>query len=391
MKTDFDIKELDNNFQYEDNFNTRYVNPKKLNEFLNANYKNQLVQVGKSVLNKPIYKLTLGKGKRCAIMWTQMHGNETTGTLSALDLLKFLSSEGNIVHAILSEFTVDIIFMLNPDGSEVWTRRNIEGIDINRDYIAESSIEMHVLKQIISEKNYHLAFNLHDQRTIFGVKGKKEPATLAFLSPSVSEGREITDIRKKSMGIIAHIYRELTCILPDKISRFTDEFYPRSSGDNIQKSGIPTLLFEAGHYPDDYQRKKTRKYFSLALITALYYASTEYKWEDQHEEYLKIPENSISYYDIIYRNVRLSTNSNRVADLGIQYAESIKSGDEEISFSAKIEEIGDLSHFYAHSEYDAEGRSFYSKVSDFPKLGLMADFQLDEWIIVNGKKLDSFV
>lgn len=392
MSAEFKIFDLNENLSIEENFKNRYVNPSELSDFLMKNYKSLLTEIGRSELNKPIYKLTLGKGPKNILLWTQMHGNETTGTLSCLDLLKFFENENNCSHEILSKFTLDIIFMLNPDGAEIWTRRNRLGIDINRDFLAASSIEMQVLKKTASEKKYDLAFNLHDQRTIFGVEGKKEPATLAFLSPSESVDRKVTETRKKSMGLIADIYKEISKLLPNKISRFTDEFYPRSVGDNFQKLGIPTILFEGGHFPKDYYRQKTRRYFTLSLITALYYASIKDEWQKGYELYNEIPNNSLSFFDIIYRNVRIREDKKETVDIGIQYVEKITKGENELSFIAKIEDIGDLSFMYGHEEIDAEGRCivFADSAIQFPKIGILADFKLDEWIIVNGKKLDSF-
>lgn len=392
MSAEFKIFDLNENLSIEENFKNRYVNPSELSDFLIKNYKSLLTEIGRSELNKPIYKLTLGKGPKNILLWTQMHGNETTGTLSCLDLLKFFENENNCSHEILSKFTLDIIFMLNPDGAEIWTRRNRLGIDINRDFLTASSIEMQVLKKTASEKKYDLAFNLHDQRTIFGVEGKKEPATLAFLSPSETVDRKVTETRKKSMGLIADIYQEISKLLPNKISRFTDEFYPRSVGDNFQKLGIPTILFEGGHFPKDYYRQKTRRYFTLSLITALYYASVKDEWQKGYELYNVIPNNSLSFFDIIYRNVRIRGDKKETVDIGIQYVEKITKGENELSFIAKIEDIGDLSFMYGHDEIDADGRCivFADSTIQYPRIGVFADFKLDEWIIVNGKKLDSF-
>lgn len=393
MSAEFKIFDLNENLSIEENFKNRYVNPSELSDFLMNNYKSLLTEIGRSELNKPIYKLTLGKGPKNILLWTQMHGNETTGTLSCLDLLKFFENENNCSHEIFSKFTLDIIFMLNPDGAEIWTRRNRLGIDINRDFLTASSLEMQVLKKTASEKKYDLAFNLHDQRTIFGVEGKKEPATLAFLSPSESVDRKVTETRKKSMGLIVNIYHEISKLLPNKISRFTDEFYPRSVGDNFQKLGIPTILFEGGHFPKDYYRQKTRRYFTLSLITALYYASIKDEWQKGYELYNEIPNNSLSFFDIIYRNVCIREDKKDTVDIGIQYVEKITKGENELSFIAKIEDIGDLSFMYGHEEIDAEGRCivFADSAILYPKIGVLADFKLDEWIIVNGKKLDTFV
>ncbi len=41
--------------------------------------------VGYSVENKPIYSLTFGNGPKKVLMWSQMHGNESTTTKALFD------------------------------------------------------------------------------------------------------------------------------------------------------------------------------------------------------------------------------------------------------------------------------------------------------------------
>jgi hypothetical protein len=42
--------------------------------------------------------------------------------------------------------------------------------------------------------------------------------------------------------------------IPGQIGRFDDSFN-LNCGDTFQAMGVPTLLFEAGHFEGDYQRK----------------------------------------------------------------------------------------------------------------------------------------
>ena len=44
------------------------------------NTSNQLQIIGKSVLEMPIYKFQIGSGKIKILLWSQMHGNESTTT-----------------------------------------------------------------------------------------------------------------------------------------------------------------------------------------------------------------------------------------------------------------------------------------------------------------------
>ena len=105
------------------NFPNRYISPKKLFLYLEENYSAEIQQIGKSTLGKPIYLFSKGKGNISVLAWSQMHGNESNATLAMLDLLTSL--EKNPAPDFWDKIRLDFIFMLNPDGSEIWTRRNI--------------------------------------------------------------------------------------------------------------------------------------------------------------------------------------------------------------------------------------------------------------------------
>ena len=185
------------------NFPNRYISPEELFSYLEENYGAEIQEIGKSTLGKPIYLFSKGTGKTSVLAWSQMHGNESNATLAMLDLLTSL--EKNPASDFWDKIRLDFIFMLNPDGSEIWTRRNILEIDINRDFLKESSIEMKILKKQAFSKKYDYALNLHEQRTIFSTDFEN-PATLSFLSPSEDVERNLTKNRKKSMAVIAEIY-----------------------------------------------------------------------------------------------------------------------------------------------------------------------------------------
>ena len=46
--------------------------------------------IGKSVNNKSIYSVEVGTGPKKILMWSQMHGNESTTTKALFDLFNFL-------------------------------------------------------------------------------------------------------------------------------------------------------------------------------------------------------------------------------------------------------------------------------------------------------------
>ena len=357
------------------NFPNRYISPKKLFIYLQENFRDYISEVGRSYLQKPIYKMRLGNGTVKVLAWSQMHGNESNATHSMLDLLESFKFQPELKETLFSEITLDFIFMLNPDGSEKWTRRNALDIDMNRDFLKLSSKEFPILKNIAENGDYQYGLNLHEQRTIFTTDGKN-PATLSFLAPSVNHQREINETRKKAMAVISRIYENLNPLIPNQIARYSDEFYPTSVGDNFSKIGLPTILFEGGHFIDDYKREGTRKYYTLALYESLK-AIAELKGSTENwENYQNIPENRETHYDIIYRNVKLNTDFECILDIAVQYREEIREGNDEISFVPIVMEVGDIGIKKGWKEVDCTGKTFVSE-RKFPKLDAEVDFRIE--------------
>lgn len=353
-------------------FAERYISPKKLFNYLQTKYSDCISEIGKSFLGKPIYMMSLGSGSTKVVAWSQMHGNESTGTLAMLDLLEIRNREDGLFKNLLSEITLDFIFMLNPDGSEKWTRRNALDIDLNRDFLKKSSKEFQLLRDIVETGKYHYALNLHDQRTIFTTNGK-DPATLSFLAPSVNFEREVTQVRKQAMAVISQVFNQLDSHLPDQIARYSDEFYPTSTGDNFTKMGLPTILFEGGHYRDDYKRLQTRKFYTLALYESLC-AIMNLKGDIQGwESYSKIPVNKETHCDVIYRNVTLNLDYECTLDIAVQFREEYIPGNTEISFLPIVIEVGDVGAKKGWKEIDCTGKKFIS-TRKFPKLDEPVDF-----------------
>ena len=259
-------------------------------------------KIGESEENRNIYQIKTGKGKKKILIWTQMHGNESTGTKSVIDLINFLNtSESIIVDQILSCCTIKIIPILNPDGAEYFTRFNANKIDLNRDAVEKKAKESVLLRKILDDFNPEFCFNLHDQRTIFGVEGTNNPATISFLAPSEEETRKVTKTRIKTMNIIVAMNALLQQIIPKHIGRYSDTFYPTATGDNFQKLGYSTVLIESGHYKDDYQREKVREFTFISILQGLYHIGLTTSFSE-FNSYFKIPENNTSFRDVLKRH-----------------------------------------------------------------------------------------
>ena len=332
------------------------INPiiKKLPDLFN------IEQIGISFHKIPIYKISIGNGKTKILIWSQMHGNESTGTKAIFDLFQFFinpNDNNSIAAKILEECTLVFMPMLNPDGAEVYTRVNAQGIDLNRDILDLKSPESKILTGLLKEFSPHFCFNLHDQRTIYSVGAKKLPATISFLAPSENKERTVTKGRKVTMSVIAAMNNCLQKIIPEQVGRYTDEFYPTATGDNFQKAGHHTILIEAGHFQDDYDREKVRQFNFLALISGLHNISLNLK-SNNFKTYFEIPNNENYYLDIIYKNVFLS-DKNRTVDVGVIFKEVLISN--EVVFKPHVEYVKDLSNYNANLIIDKEMQAFKSK------------------------------
>lgn len=357
------------------NFPNRYISPKKLFIYLQENYSDYISEIGQSYWNYPIYKMRLGNGPIKVLAWSQMHGNESNSTLAMLDLLEIFQHQPELKEKLFTQITLDFIFMLNPDGAQIWTRRNALGIDMNRDFLKLASKEFPFLRAIAHSGDYSYGLNLHEQRTIFTTDGEN-PATLSFLAPSQNYEREITETRKKSMAVIAAIHQKMKHLIPNQIARYSDEFYPTSTGDNFMKLGIASILYEGGHFPNDYKRENTRKYYTLALYEGLLAIANLGGSIEGWENYLEIPENRETHLDIIYRNVRLNTNFECVLDIAVQYKEEIREGDDEITLVPIVVEVGDVGLKKGWLEIDCTGKKYISECK-YPKLDAEVNFRIE--------------
>lgn len=350
---------------FESSLHGRYITLDHISSLLEKlPVKFNLKEIGKSVSGLPIHSITLGSGSQKILMWSQMHGNESTTTKAIFDLINFLKQPSEAVQAILNKCTLCIIPMLNPDGSKAYTRLNAHKIDLNRDAQTLSQPESVVLRSIYEEFQPNFCFNLHGQRTMYSAGKHNKSSIISFLTPSEDESRSITTNRKKSMEIIVKMNEMLQKLIPNHVARYDDGFNLNCVGDTFQALGTPTLLFEAGHYPNDYQREKTRELLFYALIEAIQYISETEVTGKYTEAYFAIPENEKLHYDIILKN--LQTDQNETFDVGMMYKESLSNG--KIDFEPYIEDNKLLKKIYAH------------KIIDFQKLNAPTTrFQSFSW------------
>ncbi|HEX2866319.1 MAG TPA: M14 metallopeptidase family protein [Ignavibacteriales bacterium] len=323
--------------------------------------------LGHSAEGREINMVTAGKGKTKVLLWSQMHGDESTATMALFDIFNFLSASGDsfdpVRREILNKTTLYFIPMLNPDGAERFQRRNALEIDINRDASMLVSPESVILKNTRDSLQADFGFNLHDQSTRHSVGRSFRSATLSFLAPPVNYERTVNDVRERAMKLIANMYNELSLFIPGHMAKYPDDFEPRAFGDNIQRWGTSTILIESGGWHTDHEKQFTRKMNYTGLLSSMLSIATGSYKSRQIEEYYKIPDNADFIFDLLLRNLTLKTKDlSYRADLGINRME-VSSGGSSLYFHSLIEDMGDLSTYFGFEEFDCSSmEAFPGKV-----------------------------
>lgn len=370
----------------ESNLKGRYITLNDIEPLLlKFNSDSQVNIIGESVLGKPIYSYELGSGKTKVLLWSQMHGNESTTTKALFDFLNLLNGSSELAKDLLNEFTFCCLPMLNPDGAILYTRENANKIDLNRDAQNLTQPESKLLRSTFERFNPHYCYNLHDQRTIYGVESDTiKPATVSFLAPAYNENRDINEVRTKAIQVIVAMNKILQEFIPNQVGRFDDSFNLNCVGDTFQFLNVPTILIEAGHFQGDYNREFTRKFVFIALVEGLKKIHENDIVVNKIEDYLNIPHNKICFYDFIYKNIKINYDNNKIiTNFALQFKEEII--DNQLVFIAYTAEVGDLKGFSGHIELDVEEALYEDLEINIPKIDQKAEFSLGKSIkFVNG-------
>ncbi len=268
----------------------------------------EIVEVGRSVEGRPIHRITVGRGDREVLLWSQMHGDEPSATPALLDLAHYLlaNSAEPAIDRLLESLTLRIVPMLNPDGAEIYSRRNAQGIDINRDALNLATPEGRLLKRLRDEHDPILGFNLHDQMRRRTVGDTGVLATMSVLAVVGDAAKTVTPDRLLSLRASAAIADTLQAFIPGGVGRFDDTFSPRAFGDNLTAWGTPVVLIESGGVaPGESLEKLTRLNF-VALATSLAELAEDGFAGRDPASYETIPENNSDVWsDVVVRGGRI--------------------------------------------------------------------------------------
>ena len=310
-------------------------------------------EIGRSILGREIRAVTFGTGATRVLLWSQMHGDESTATMALADVLRFLAEGGDdpLRQRLARELTVVFVPMLNPDGAELFQRENAAGVDVNRDARRLSTPEARALQGVRDRLRPDFGFNLHDQgaRTRVGRTGPQ--AAIALLAPPASEDRRYDAVRTRARLVAATIARTLEPEIAGRIAKYDDSFNPRAFGDLMQQWGTSTVLIESGALPGDPQKQRLRALNVAAVLSALDAIATGRYAAADPAAYESLPYNTGGASDLLVLGGRLVLPgaAPMPVDVAINYDDAVA------RTGPRVREVGDLRDLVALDTIDASG------------------------------------
>ncbi|MBA3443180.1 MAG: peptidase M14 [Pyrinomonadaceae bacterium] len=320
-------------------------------------------EVGRSVADREIYQMEFGTGPLKVFMWSQMHGDEPTATSALIDLFHYLQQNRrtSTVSSIERSITLRAVPMLNPDGAELFQRRNLQFIDINRDARALVTPEGQLLKKLRDEWSPDIGFNLHNQNPRTAVGGTGRQAAISLLAVPFDESGSDSPGRIRSKKICARIVEALAPFISGHIGRYDDTFNPRAFGDLITRWGTPVVLIETGALRGRSEMDLVQLNFVAltSVLKGLADGSVE-RADPRVYDGLRFNESG-TIFSLIIRNAlvinRLETGQARVSPFTSDIAinEDAAWSESKSQRRASVQDVGDLSVFYGLEEADARG------------------------------------
>lgn len=308
---------------------------------------------GQSAEGREIRHLTFGSGPIKVLLWSQMHGNESTASMALVDIVRFFHEQPDhpLAKRIASGATIHLIPMLNPDGAERFRRRNAQGIDVNRDARRLQTPEGKLLKRVSDELKPDFGFNLHDQSPGTRVGRTNRGAAIALLAPAFNEARDVDAKRERAMRVASVVATSMRPLVTDHITKYDDAFNPRAFGDLMRAWGASTVLIESGGWADDPQKQYLRKTNFVGILSALDAIATGTYAQYDPAIYDTLEPNGRSMPDLLVVNGTLALPGipTLTVDLLISYALPLEKAE------GTITDIGDLGDVQAQDTLDLTG------------------------------------
>lgn len=313
----------------------------------------EIERIGESAEGRPLRLVRFGSGPTPVLLWSQMHGDESTASMALADVFSFIAArpEHPVASTILDGLTVHAIPMLNPDGAARFQRRNAQGIDVNRDARMLQTPEGRALKAVRDRVQPRFAFNLHDQSAGIRVGDTDRDVAIALLAPAFDEARSVNDVRADAIRLSGYIRGVLEPLVGGHMARYDDTFNARAFGDLMTRWGSSTVLIESGVWRDDPEKQYLRRVNFVALLAALEAIASDAFDESHSGLYHGLPQNGRRVADLLVQGGTLVVPGLPTlgSDLLIDYEDPLRRQ------RGSIVDIGDLHGREARDTVDVGG------------------------------------
>jgi hypothetical protein len=312
----------------------------------------RISEIGRSIEGRPLRRVDFGSGEITVLLWSQMHGDESTASRALLDVFDYLISRPDDprVQRIEDNLAVTVIPVLNPDGAARFVRHNAVGIDINRDARVLSTPEGRALKSVRDDISAQWGFNLHDQNIRTRRGRTDEGVQIALLTPPPGDG-VTSPPNQNAKSLASLMVGALRPVVGDAIARYSESFNPRAFGDLITQWGTGTILIESGGGTDDPNKELPRRANFVAILSALDGIATGAWREFPPDAYQNLPPNGRAFIDLLIQGARIVLPGREPirADVTVRFEDAID------RTGGVVVEVGDLTEVEALEVLSAEG------------------------------------
>ena len=315
-------------------------------------------EVGRSYANREIYQIEWGTGATRIFMWSQMHGDEPTATPALIDMFAYLqkNADKKWVKKFAETFTIRAVPMLNPDGAEIYTRRNLQDIDINRDARDLKTPEGQLLKKLRDEWSPQIGFNLHNQQELTTAGNSTRQAAISFLAVLGNAEGVSNAGYERNKRIISAMTIALNQFIGGYIGRYDETYNGAAFGDNFSAWGTPVILIETGALYGKDEMFLVKMNF-VAFMTALQSIAdgTEARLSPINYDLLPLNTSGKIAYFVFRKATVVNFSDATVKPFAADVAVNLQRRRAELVAPAVVRSIGDLPNLKGLEEYDADG------------------------------------
>jgi len=309
--------------------------------------------IASSVEGRPLRHVRWGQGNIPVMLWSQMHGNESTATMALADVLRFLGEhpEAPLVARMRATLSLHLMPIVNPDGAARFQRRNAQNIDINRDARMLATPEAQALEALRAKVQPEFAFNLHDQRPGTRAGDSERGVAIALLAERHDDSGDSNAVLTRSMQIAAAMRIALEPHIGGHLARYDSTFNPRAFGERLAQHGTSDVLIESGGIEGDPEKQVLRRLNALALLAALDAIATAEYARLPVALYEDLPENARTWPDLLIRGGTIAVSGQPAvrADVLVNFKHPLSWRE------GRIVDIGDLVDVKARCSVQAEG------------------------------------